>query len=68
MFDHKDFDVYSFESVPINRDCYLMDKCYLEEYEKYMMRVIAGGSYEDPIGYISYAAVRVIHATSMETS
>lgn len=68
MFEHKDFDLYSFESVPTNRDCYLMGECYLEEYEKYMMRVIAGGSYEDPIGYISYAAVRVIHDTNMEIS
>ena len=39
MFEHKDFDIYSFESVPTDRDCYLMDESYLEAYEKYMLRV-----------------------------
>lgn len=68
MFEHKDFDVYSFESVPPNRDCYLMDECYLEEYEKYMRQAFAGSSDEDPPGYISDAAVRVIHDTNMELS
>jgi hypothetical protein len=41
MFEHEYFDVYSFENVPLNRDCYLMDECYVQEYEASMVDVFA---------------------------
>lgn len=68
MFQHPDFNVYGFNEVPMNRDCYLMDEEYLEEYEKYLLRVMNGGTYETPIGYVSYAAVRTINDASLELS
>jgi hypothetical protein len=68
MFEHKDFDVYSFDAIPLDRDCYLMDEMYIEEYEKFMFKVLSGSEYEPPIGYISYAAVRKINVESLEMS
>ena len=67
MFDHKYFDVYPFEDIPLNRDCYLMDECYLQEYEASMLDVFAdkGGA---PIGYISYSAARKINEHSLDES
>lgn len=67
MFDHKYFDVYPFEDIPLNRDCYLMDECYLQEYEASMLDVFAdkGGA---PIGYISYSAARKINEHSLDVS
>ena len=41
MFEHEYFDVYPFEDVPLNRDCYLMDECYLQEYEASILEVFA---------------------------
>ena len=52
----------------MNRDCYLMNEEYLEEYKKYLLRVMNGGTYEIPIGYVSYAAVRTINDASLELS
>ncbi len=67
MFDHEYFDVYPFEDIPLNRDCYLMDECYLQEYEASMLDVFAdkGGA---PIGYISYSAARKINGHSLDLS
>ena len=67
MFEHENFDVYSFESIPLNRDCYLMDEACMAEYEQYMLRIFSG-SQEDPVGYISYAAVRAIRDSALELS
>jgi hypothetical protein len=67
MFDHEYFDVYPFEDIPLNRDCYLMDECYLQEYEASMLDVFADKGY-DPIGYISYSAARKINEHSLDLS
>jgi hypothetical protein len=67
MFDHQNFDVYRFDEVPLDRDTYLMDELYLDEYENHMLRVFEG-SREHPVGYISYAAVRAIADTALEIS
>ena len=58
MFEHTLFDRYSLQNVPCDRDLYLMDEKWLKEYEASMLRVFNGNSFEDPVGYISYAAVR----------
>lgn len=67
MFEHLYFDVYPFDDIPLDRDCFLMDETYIEEYEKSLLSVFSGGDCE-PIGYISYASVRRIRDTSLELS
>ena len=67
MFEHPYFDLYRFDTIPLDRDCFLMDEAYIEEYEKSLLSVFSGCDYE-PIGYISYAAVRRINDTSLEVS
>ena len=52
MFDHPRFDKYSFEEIPLNRDLYLMDEIWLDEYEKSLVTMFEGGDYES-VGYIS---------------
>ena len=59
MFDHPNFDRYSFEEVPLDRDIYLMGEEWASEYERNFLNVFAGGSDEN-IGYISCAAARAI--------
>lgn len=67
MFDHEYFDVYQFEDVPLNCDCYIMDECYLQEYEASILDVFAGKG-GDPIGYISYAAAKKVNEHSLDLS
>ena len=65
MFEHKYFDVYSFENVPLNRDCYLMDECYVQAYEASMVDVFAdkGG---DSVGEVGSAAARRANEQSLD--
>lgn len=67
LFEHPYFDVYLFEEVPLECDCYLMDETYIKEYEASLLDVFAGKG-GDPIGYISYAAVRKINEYSLHLS
>jgi len=69
LFDHEFFDVYSYEEIPLNRDCYLMDEIYIEEYEKSWVNVFNGGDSEPyAVGFISHIAVRGINSNSIELS
>jgi hypothetical protein len=61
------FDNYEFDDIPLNRDIYIVDDAYLNEYEKSMLRFFDGGEYEY-IGYVSYFAARAIRANSLELS
>ena len=45
MFEHPYFDVYRFDTIPLDRDCFLMDEAYIEEYEKSLLSVFSGGDY-----------------------
>ena len=67
MFENETFDVYSFESIPLDRDCYLMDEIYLGEYEKSLLDIFEGKGYKN-VGYVSYVAPRKVHANSAELS
>jgi|CXWL01.1.fsa_nt_gi hypothetical protein len=67
MFQHQNFDKYTFEDVPLNRDLYLVDECYLQEYEKMMLKFFDGDEYQY-IGYISFVAARKINENSIELS
>ena len=65
LFENSNFDRYSLDEIPLDRDCYLMSEEFIDEYEKSLLKVFSGGEYE-PVGYISYAAVRAINDTSLE--
>lgn len=67
MFDHELFNTYPFESVPLNRDVFLMDEQYLAEYEASLVSLFNGGEYEN-VGYISYASIRRVDDYSLEIS
>lgn len=67
MFEYEYFDVYPYEDVPLNRDCFLMDECYLQEYEASILNIFAGKG-GAPIGYISYSAARKINEHSIDFS
>lgn len=60
-FTHPQFETFEFERVPLDRDVFLMDECWLKEWEAARLELIAGKE-DRNVGYISYAAVR--HATS----
>jgi hypothetical protein len=67
LFEHPYFDVYSFDAIPLDRDCYLMDEIYVNEYEAALLSVFAGNDYES-VGYVSFAAIRKINEHSLDLS
>lgn len=67
MFEHEYFDVYEYDDIPLDRDCYLMDKKYMREFEEALLASFRGGD-SDPVGYVSPVAVRKIHPHSLEMS
>jgi len=67
LFDHVDFDRYSFEKIPLDRDLYLMDEKWMAEYEQALLKLFNGGPYET-VGYIAYAAARSISSSGVELS
>lgn len=67
MFEHEIFDVYSFNSIPLDRDCYLMAETYLAEYERSLLECFAGRD-SDNVGYVSYVAARKITEQTVELS
>ena len=68
MFDHPHFDHYDFEHVPIDRDLYLMDRIWIEDYERSMRNAFNGRGEEEPVGSITYAAARTISKDFIELS
>lgn len=67
LFEHKCFDNYKFEEVPLNADLFLVDECFLDEYEKVMSRFFDGDEYQY-VGYVSCVAARKINENSIELS
>lgn len=67
MFEHEFFDVYFFENVPLNMDCYLMDEIYVKEYERSLLNTFAGREGKN-VGYISNVAARKINDLSIDLS
>lgn len=67
MLSRKELDHYAFEDVPLDRDIFLMQEKWIPEYEQYIEDVY---SYKnpDPVGYISYAAVRSVAEDHLEIS
>lgn len=67
MFDHEMFDKYDFEDIPLDRDLYVLDAIFLEEYEASMLRFFGGAEWE-PVGYVSPVAARKVNKESIELS
>ena len=67
MFEHEMFDKYDLDSVPLNRDTYLIDEIYAKEYEEMYLGFLDGKDY-DAIGYVSYVAVNRIFERTLELS
>jgi hypothetical protein len=56
-FSHPEFHTFAFESIPLNREVYLMDEKWLGEYEAATIAMFDDSRYR-PVGYISYASTR----------
>lgn len=69
MFEDGDIDKYSFEEIPLDRDCLLMSENYMEEFDNALGKMLRGeecNPYE--IGYVSPVAVRTINSNSIDLS
>lgn len=66
-FNHKLFKHFEFESIPCNRDLYLMDELWIPEWEASYVALFRGEEFQN-VGYISYAAVRNITSDALEIS
>lgn len=67
MFEHNRYDNYAFEDTPLNRDIFIVDEVYLEEYDRMMTNFFEGGDYEY-IGYITPVSARKVNSNSLELS
>ncbi len=67
MFDHADIEKYRIEEVPLDRDLFLMDEKWMADYERALLKGLAGGDW-DNVGYISYAAVHRATPDGLEIS
>lgn len=69
MFDHPYFDKYGFDEIPLDRDLYLMDEIWTNQYEQSLLRVFEGQeSGNESVGYISYAAARLRRGSDIDLS
>ena len=66
-FLHPQFRRFEFESVPCNRDVFLMDERWIPEWEKAYLDLFQGKEFRS-VGYISYAAVRLATTEFLEIS
>lgn len=67
LFDHKRFDSYTFEDIPLDRDIFVVSDEHMPDYEEMMLRLFEGGEYT-PVGYVSYAAVNAVEANHADLS
>lgn len=69
MFEDSDIDKYSFEEIPLDRDCFLMSEIYMKEFDQAlgkMLRREECNPYE--VGYVSPVAIKKINSSSIELS
>jgi hypothetical protein len=67
MFDDSRFHRYELADIPLNRDIYLVDELYAQEYEEVLLSVFDGGAFR-AIGLVSPVAVRAVHDSALELS
>lgn len=66
-FSHPQFETFEIEHVPLNRDVYLMDECWLMDWEAARLDLFAGKG-DRNVGYISHAAVRAAAPDALQVS
>lgn len=66
-FNHPRFKHFEIESVPLNRDIYLMDEKWIPEWEANYLNHFDGSKFQS-IGFISYAAIRKAMPDALEIS
>jgi len=67
LFEHDLYDNYEFEDTPLNRDIFIVDEVYLEDYDRMMMEFFEGADYEY-IGYVTPVAAIKVNRSSIELS
>ncbi len=69
MFKNVDIDKYSFDEIPLDRDCYLMSEYYIDEFDKALSKMLQKESGNpSAVGYVSCVSIRKINSSSMELS
>lgn len=69
MFEDDDIDKYSFEEIPLDRDCLLMSEIYLKEFDEALQKMLRReecNPYE--VGYVSPVAIRTVNSNSLDLS
>ncbi|PIE40665.1 MAG: hypothetical protein CSA49_07385 [Gammaproteobacteria bacterium] len=69
MFEDDDIDKYSFEEIPLDRDCLLMSEIYIKEFDEALQKMLRReecNPYE--VGYVSPVAIRKINSNSLDLS
>ena len=69
MFENSDIDKYTFDEIPLDRDCLLMSVNYIEEFNESLEKMLRRDEcnpYE--VGYVSPVAIRKINDNSLELS
>lgn len=67
LFDHKMFNKYEFEDVPLDQDIFIVDEVYLKEYEEMMLKFFDGAEHKN-IGNVSHVGARKINNNFIELS
>jgi len=68
VFTHENFDIYEYKSIPLNRDCCLMDIKYAKEYEQSLLKIFDGAEEYEPVGRIAPVSVQNISENSLKLS
>lgn len=69
LFEHKDIDKYSFDEIPVDRECVFMSEIYMKEFSEALIEMLEGGvTNPHEVGYVSYAVVRRINEYSLDLS
>ena len=67
MFEHRDFENFSFANVPLNRDLFLMSEKWMSAFERAAIDHFNGGKFPT-VGYVGYAAARRISENQLHLS
>ena len=67
-FLNEEFDWYSYEDVPLDRDIFLVDGTQLEAYRDMMLRFFSGEEYDYKLCPVTPVAARTIRNDSIELS
>lgn len=67
MFNPNVFDIFSYENIPLDEDLFILDECYMHEYNSMVLDVLAGKDYRNLDVHFP-AATRKINEQSIEIS